>query len=265
MVDRVPLARVFPLRTAVNDRGCRMAIKDDKKTDQNDGQPEGLVIPKPTNNLASQALYVVGVLLVFATFGIIVFVLIEGKMFSVQAFFSTVTGEALLRGDAIDGEFVLLDHWVSNLAIPTIFLALTGVSMIGAYLILRVAGSLNKQIIPHQDYEILSQALLHDKDRTIDNYIKLSSLTGLMGRFTQLGLSGLPLATILITVLFALLAIWVFDPTLSAGFFDLAKLTLGAFLGSYVQRQVQPQQSSSGIPSVPGMNSQEEERRPSAP
>jgi hypothetical protein len=46
-----------------------------------------------------------------------------------------------------------------------------------------------------------------------------------------LGLTGLPLATIGLTLFFSLLAIQY------PNFMDLAKLTLGAFIGSFVQKQ----------------------------
>jgi hypothetical protein len=62
------------------------------------------------------------------------------------------------------------------------------------------------------------------------SYIRLSSLSGLVGTFTKIGLSGLPLATIGLTFIFTLLSVF------GANFFDLARLTLGAFIGSYVQR-----------------------------
>jgi hypothetical protein len=54
------------------------------------------------------------------------------------------------------------------------------------------------------------------------------------GSFTQLGLTGLPLATIGLTLFFSFLALVHPD-----GFLDLTKLTLGAFIGSFVQRQVE--------------------------
>ena len=61
------------------------------------------------------------------------------------------------------------------------------------------------------------------------------------GTFTKVGLTGLPLATIILTIMLAILGI--FNPQ----FFDLAQLTLGAFLGSYVQKRsemgdIQPHQ-----------------------
>jgi hypothetical protein len=55
--------------------------------------------------------------------------------------------------------------------------------------------------------------------------------SGATGTFTKIGLTGLPLATILLTIFLGVAGL------VNAQFFDLAKLTLGAFLGSFVQRQ----------------------------
>jgi hypothetical protein len=52
--------------------------------------------------------------------------------------------------------------------------------------------------------------------------------------FTKLGLTGLPLTTVVLTLIFSFMA-----AAGAEGFMDLAKLTLGAFIGSFVQRQVE--------------------------
>lgn len=103
------------------------------------------------------------------------------------------------------------------------------------YGLLRAAGTATRDVISARDYQLISQMLLENNREGIDNYIRLSSLTGVIGTFTKLGLPGLPLATIGLTIMFALLGIFVTGP-LSNSFIDLAKLTLGAFIGSYVQR-----------------------------
>jgi hypothetical protein len=95
------------------------------------------------------------------------------------------------------------------------------------------------EVIPRQDYELLRELLLNDKERGIDQYVRLSSLTGLTGVFTKIGLTGLPLATISITSFFTLLS---FFSMQGSQLFDLARLTLGAFIGSYVQKQVEQRQ-----------------------
>lgn len=68
---------------------------------------------------------------------------------------------------------------------------------------------------------------------------RLSSLGGATGTATKLGLTGLPLATVGLTIFFSVVAL--FDSRADGGFMDLAKLTLGAFIGSFVQRAVSTQ------------------------
>jgi hypothetical protein len=105
-------------------------------------------------------------------------------------------------------------------------------SLIG-YLLFRTAGAASTDVIPWNDRRLLSSMLTDGNSTGIDQYVRLSSLSGTTGFFTKIGLSGLPLATIGLTLIFAVLSIGG-----SENFSELAKLTLGAFLGSYVQRQV---------------------------
>lgn len=128
-----------------------------------------------------------------------------------------------------------LDHYMAQLGAPLLLLAAAILTSAIGYVLLRSAGMASKEVIPTQDYELLSTILLDQKDKGVDHYIRLSSLTGVTGFFTKIGLSGLPLATIALTLIFALL----FLVAGQEDFFDLAKLTLGAFLGSYVQRRVE--------------------------
>jgi hypothetical protein len=97
--------------------------------------------------------------------------------------------------------------------------------------LLRAAGVTTKEVLPQRDYAILSVAVQSGDDRAISEYIRLSSLTRVTGTFTHIGLTGLPLATIFLTIVLSLLGVFV------PGFFDLAQLTLGGFIGSYVQKQ----------------------------
>jgi hypothetical protein len=97
--------------------------------------------------------------------------------------------------------------------------------------ILRASGVATTQVIAPQDYELLGKAVSEGNDKAIDLWVRLSSLSGYTGTFTKVGLTGLPLATIVLTLLLAACGLF------NEQFFDLAKLTLGAFLGSYVQRQ----------------------------
>jgi hypothetical protein len=97
--------------------------------------------------------------------------------------------------------------------------------------LLKSSGAVSTQVIPPQDYELLSAAIREGNEKAISEYIRLSSLSGTTGAFTKVGLTGLPLATIFLTLLLAVLGIFV------PKFLDLAQLTLGAFIGSYVQKK----------------------------
>jgi hypothetical protein len=97
--------------------------------------------------------------------------------------------------------------------------------------LLRAVGITAAQVISAQDYPILAPAISAGNEQAITQYIRLSSLSGVTGTFTKVGLSGLPLATIALTIFLSLAGL------VNSQYFDLAKLTLGAFLGSFVQRQ----------------------------
>jgi hypothetical protein len=111
-----------------------------------------------------------------------------------------------------------------------LFLSGSVCSIVGNRL-LRSAGAVSKEVIPQQDYALLASAIANGNDKAISEYIRLSSLSGTTGTFTKIGLTGLPLATIFLTILLALLGLAV------PKFLDLAQLTLGAFIGSYVQKK----------------------------
>jgi hypothetical protein len=115
------------------------------------------------------------------------------------------------------------------------------------YLVLRTVSTARRQIIPPQDRELLTELIQGNPPKGLDAYVRLSALSGITGFFHKIGVSGLPLATIFLTLVFALLAISGLGSEES--FTDLANLALGAFLGSYVQRQL-----PGGEPVVPPGN-----------
>ena len=86
-----------------------------------------------------------------------------------------------------------------------------------------------------------------EKEKAIDLYVRLNSLSGATGFFTKIGITGLPLATIALSLIFTILGL---TQATGTKLFDLANLTLGAFLGSYVQRQVSTAQSRPKIGGV---------------
>lgn len=97
--------------------------------------------------------------------------------------------------------------------------------------LLKSAGVVERHVLPPQDYQLLSTAITDGNEKAISEYIRLSSLAGTTGTFTKIGLTGLPLATVFLTLILG--AVGIFVPK----FLDLAQLTLGAFIGSYVQRK----------------------------
>jgi hypothetical protein len=116
-----------------------------------------------------------------------------------------------------------------------LFTMVSGVvcALVGTRL-LKAAGVATQRVIPAHDYELLSAAIRDGNEKAVSEYIRLSSLRGITGTFTRVGLTGLPLATILLTVFLAVLGLS------DQKFFDLAQLTLGAFIGSYVQKRQEP-------------------------
>lgn len=115
-------------------------------------------------------------------------------------------------------------------------LAAAILSSTAGYSLLRSAGAAFKEIIPEKDADLIYELLRKNKTDALDNYIKLASLSGLVGACTKLGITGLPLATISLTVFFAILGLFPDNEAAKSGFFDLSKLTLGAFIGSFVQQ-----------------------------
>jgi hypothetical protein len=127
-----------------------------------------------------------------------------------------------------------LANFFGFFAIHLILFLTVIISAIIGYRIITASGAANIQVIPQQDYPLLAPLVAEGKAEAIDQYVRLSTLSGFTGTFTQLGLTGLPLATIFLTLIFAGLTL-----VDSANFLDLTKLTLGAFIGSFVQRQVE--------------------------
>lgn len=114
---------------------------------------------------------------------------------------------------------------------PLLVLVGAGICVFVGIKLLGAAGAVSAQVIPPQEYELLAPAIRDGNEKAITEYIRLSSLSGMTGTFTKVGLTGLPLATIILTIVLAVLGVF------NNQFFDLAQLTLGAFLGSYVQKQ----------------------------
>lgn len=107
------------------------------------------------------------------------------------------------------------------------------------YRLIVASGANPENPIPPSAYNLLAPLIQEGKSESIDQYVRLSALSGFTGTFTKLGLTGLPLTTVALTLIFAALALFAGDPDSQKSLFDLTKLTLGAFIGSFVQRQVE--------------------------
>jgi len=96
-------------------------------------------------------------------------------------------------------------------------------------------------IIPKADRETLHPLIADGNEKGINQYIRLASLTGVSGFFTKLGFTGMPLVTAILGVLLILLAMIETDDKMAPQLLDLAKLVIGAFIGSFVQKKVTQQ------------------------
>lgn len=140
-----------------------------------------------------------------------------------------------------------------NVAVPATYkpsiidyvpeLIITSIGVFGAMLgvsLLRSVGLASAQpnrVINEKEWDALSDQVRAGQEDAVTQYIRLTSLTGFTGTFTKLGLTALPLATIGLTLFFAIMSISY------PSFIDLTKLTLGAFIGSFVQKQASNQGS----------------------
>jgi hypothetical protein len=103
--------------------------------------------------------------------------------------------------------------------------------------------------IPLEDLPLIEDAVIKGNAEPIDQYLRLRSLTGIAGNFTKLQVTGLPLTTVFLTLVFSAIAlIPLADEKLPGQFLDLAKLTLGAFIGSFVQGRVEQRKQQQALP-----------------
>jgi len=117
--------------------------------------------------------------------------------------------------------------------IATILIALLAAVIASTFF--RSAGRSTNYVIRPEDREKLWPLITEPKVDAVDQYIRLASLSGFSGAFTKVGFTGLPLATVILTLIFVVLSLL----TDNTDLMELAKLTLGAFIGSFVQRQVE--------------------------
>jgi hypothetical protein len=158
--------------------------------------------------------------------------------------YSLATGKPALMqfdfGKETTAGVLLLAMYVPHL----LLFVTTIVSGFIGYKLVVAAGASPENPIPPANYALLAPLIKEGKAESIDQYVRLSSLSGFTGTFTKLGLTGLPLTTVALTLLFALFALLPLDAESQKSFFDLTKLTLGAFIGSFVQRQVEQRRTA---------------------
>jgi len=124
---------------------------------------------------------------------------------------------------------------------PTIVLLLIGwITVATGRSLLTTVKFSEKRTIPLEDMPLIEEAVIRGNAEPIDQYLRLRSLTGVAGNFTKLQVTGLPLTTVFLTLVFSAIALIPFrEAGLAGQFLDLAKLTLGAFIGSFVQGRVE--------------------------
>nr|WP_197535373.1 hypothetical protein [Bradyrhizobium sp. ORS 278] len=106
--------------------------------------------------------------------------------------------------------------------------------------LMRAAFYEQTSVVPAKDFDLVKDAIKDGKSAPVTEYIRLVSLTGGVGIFQKIGLTGLPLVTLGLVLFFSCGVLFTDSKseTFNA-FLDFTKLTLGAFIGSFVQRQVE--------------------------
>ncbi|MER8543835.1 hypothetical protein NKI54_29080 [Mesorhizobium sp. M0663] len=156
-------------------------------------------------------------------------------------------GLAILYAAAIGAYFLFKDLQTRDLSQTSsqIFalgsLAVVLILLFVGVRIVNSSSATQKDVIPDKDRKLLEALISDSNEKAIDQYVRLSSLTGGTGLATKLGLTGLPLLTVALTLIFCSLELY--KP--GTGFMDLTKLTLGAFIGSFVQRVATSQSAGS--------------------
>ena len=155
------------------------------------------------------------------------------------------------------GGFIRAVTWQEALAAEASTLVLIAVACLCSLLGLRLLTTTQNALartIPKDDLPMIEAAVISGKSDPIDQYVRLRSLAGWAGTFTKLGITGLPLVTVILTLIFSFIALLPVTP--AKDFLDLAKLTLGAFIGSFVQRSVEQRKQEASAPSPgPGSSS----------
>lgn len=169
---------------------------------------------------------------------------IVGALALIYAVYKIISSPATLKNLAAD-QFTWQNIIGSNIE-PISLVFIAALSAMIALRLFSKAGSLTSQVIRDQDRKLLEPLISAANKDAINEYIRLASLSGFTGTFQYLGFTGLPLATVALTLILLTISLCVPDGDLRKGVFDMAKLTLGAFLGSFVQRNLETEKLTRG-------------------
>jgi len=170
-----------------------------------------------------------------------------GVLFSVIAagtigyvLYSLVTGGAKTSASANTDFNVWRDVVAANFTLITMvvigfFFASFAANLLSKAGLLKASG----QVIRQEDGPHLWPLVEAANKDAITEYIRLAALSGFSGAFTRIGFTGLPLVTVALTLILLAVAVALSDSDMQKSVFDMAKLTLGAFLGSFVQRNIE--------------------------
>ncbi len=167
----------------------------------------------------------------------------------VSVFCFAVIAYIKLKTSVSDQTAITYETWLGFVQSETTTIALIIIAIVATSLgkrFLTTVRLADARTIPYDDLELIRQAVIDGKSEPVDQYVRLRSLSGMSGTFTKLGITGLPLTTVLLTLIFSFIAL--FPSEQAAQFLDLAKLTLGAFIGSFVQRSVEQRRVESSQP-----------------
>ncbi len=158
---------------------------------------------------------------------------------------------------------------VMAISSPAILILLIagGLSAVAGFLCLDASNPSAPELMPPHDRRDLIEEISKGNTAAIELYLRLRNIRGVSGFFQKLGLSGLPIATIFITLVFTILAVNTAGKT-SETLFDLAKLTIGAFIGSFVTRpggKDDTRVPDHLNPAPPGANASNQTPRPPTP
>src|SRR5262249_24783604 len=97
-------------------------------------------------------------------------------------------------------------NWVDLVQQESGTIALLFIGWVAASLGKRLLTSLrlvDTRTIPYEDLPLVRRAVIDGKSEPIHQYVRLRSLSGMSGNFTKLGVTGLPLTTVFLTLVFS--------------------------------------------------------------